>query len=157
MPKSSHILCLCPKSSQRPRYVKFDAHQHSTRRTELKQKAGLLLHQICLVLKTQSAVFGFPLADISHFAANSQAEWTHPDQEIWICADVSLYSDRHYPGFEIHDRTSGDIIATDKDHLSGLVGWYGSQHDNNANQKGWTDSAVSSPEPWSEPIRCRVC
>ena len=60
---------------------------------------------------------------IIHF--NSQAEWTHPDQEIWICADVSLYSDRHYPGFEIHLRTSGNILAIYKDHPSGLVDWDG--------------------------------
>ena len=84
---------------------------------------------------------------------NSQAAWAHPDQEIWICADVSLYSDRHYPGFEIHDRIPGDILAIDKDHLSGLVDLHGSQHDNNADQKERADSAVSSPEP----IRCRVC
>ena len=83
---------------------------------------------------------------------NSQAAWTHPDQEIWICADVSLYSDQNYPGFEIHDRTSGDILAIGKDHPSIPVDWHGPQHDNNADQKGRTDPAVSSPEP----IRCRV-
>ena len=66
---------------------------------------------------------------------------------------MSLYSDQHYPGFEIHDRTSGDILAIDKDHPSGLVDWHGSQHDNNADQKRRTDPAVSSPEP----IRFRVC
>ena len=46
---------------------------------------------------------GTPLPVLSHGGHialyNSQAAWTHPDQEIWICADVSLYSDRHYPGF----------------------------------------------------------
>ena len=83
---------------------------------------------------------------------NSQAACTHPDQEIWICADVSLYFDQHYPGFEVHDRTSGDILATDKDHPSSPVDWHGSQHDNNADQKGQTDPAVSSPEP----IHCRM-
>ena len=83
---------------------------------------------------------------------NSQAAWTHPDQEIWICADVSLYFDQHYPGFEVHDRTSGDILSIDKAHPSSLVDWHGPQHDNNADQKGRTDPAVSSPEP----TRCRV-
>ena len=73
---------------------------------------------------------------------NSQPAWTHPDQEIWICADVSLYSDRHYPGFEIHDRTSGDVLAIDKGHLPSLVDWHGSRYGNNASQNRLTDPVV---------------
>ena len=65
---------------------------------------------------------------------NSQAEWTHPDQEIWICADVSLYSDRHYPGFEIHVKALQIILAIDKGHLSSPVGWHGTRCGNNASQ-----------------------
>jgi hypothetical protein len=73
---------------------------------------------------------------------NSQPAWTHPDQEIWICADVSLYFDQHYPGFEVHDRTSGDILAIDTGHLSSPVSWHGSWYGNNASQNRLTGPVV---------------